>query len=361
MLTIISILIVYITLINSIILITFLFRKKTDYHLEEELFENSSVIIAIKNEAKNLKDLIDALKNQTLNKEKFEVIIVDDYSDDNSLKVLEELIKGNPNFKILKNKYASSKKNALRTGIEEAKNDILIFTDADCIPQKDWLKTILKNFDYETDIVYGFSPFLADKSFTNKLCRYENIFTSILISSFQNIDYPYMSFGRNFAYRKSLFNQLGGFREIEHSLSGDDDLFFQLAIKNGAKAKLISEPEAVVFTKCGFSFSEYVRRKSRHLSASKYYLPDIKAALAIIYGSNILVNFFLIPTLISLDSFLITFIILNWLIKVLMIYSFIKKLKLNYPIHLIPVFDFIYFILLILISLRSRFKISGWK
>ncbi len=199
------------------------------------------------------------------------------------------------------------------------------------------------------------------KSFTNKLCRYENLFTSTLITSFHNVDYPYMAFGRNFAYRKSLYNQLGGFQKIEHSLSGDDDLFFQLAIKNGAKAKLIFEPEAVVFSKCNYSLNEFIRRKSRHISASKYYKQDIKASLGLIYGSNILLNIFLFPTLISLDLFLITFFLINWLIKSIMIHSFNKKLKLDFPIYLIPIFDFIYFILLLFIGLRSRVKVVSWK
>ncbi len=361
MLTIISIFLVYITIINALILLSFLFRKRNKKIKNEEAFENLSVVVAFRNEERNLLDLLEALINQSLSKEKFEVILVDDYSEDQSFELANEVTKTISNFKVIKNKYRQGKKNALRTGIEEAKNQILIFTDADCIPHKEWLKLIQKNYDPRTDIVYGFSPFQVGKSFVNKLCRYENFFTSILITSFHNIELPYMTFGRNLSYRKSLFERLGGYREIEKSISGDDDLFFQLAIKNGAKSKLILEPESIVFTKCEDNFFEYLRRKVRHISASKYYSPEIKISLGLIYFSNILFNIFLIPSILSLDIFLITFILLNWIIKASMFLKFQNELKLNYPIYLIPLYDFIYFLLLILIGIRSRFRVVRWK
>lgn len=361
MLTIISIFLVYITIINALIFLTFLFRKHKRKITEEDTFENLSVVVAFRNEERNLLDLLEALKDQSLPKEKFEVILVDDYSEDQSFELAKEVIKTKSNFKVFKNKYKQGKKNALRTGIEEAKNEILVFTDADCIPHKEWLKLILKYYDRETDIVYGFSPFISRKSFVNQLCRYENFFTSILITAFHNIELPYMSFGRNFSYRKSLFERLGGYREIEKSISGDDDLFFQLAIRNGGKAKLILEPESIVFTKCNDNFFEYLRRKVRHISASKYYSLEIKLSLGLIYFSNILLNLFLIPSILSLDIFLVTFILLNWFIKASMFLKFKNELKLNYPIYLIPFYDFIYFLLLILIGIRSRFRVVHWK
>lgn len=361
MFTIISIFLVYITLINSVILLAFFFRRKFNHPIEEHSFEAASVIIAFKNEKENLPELIQALKSQSIPKEKIEVIFIDDYSTDNSLEALNLITKEFTHFKVIKNKYKPGKKNALKTGIEEAKHDILILTDADCIPGKNWLNSILKSFTPDIDIVYGYSPFISQKSFLNKICQYENLFTSVLMQAFQNVEFPYMSFGRNLAYRKSLFNRLGGFQQIEHSISGDDDLFFQLALTNGAKAKLIYDPENIVFTKCNYNFKEYFNRKTRHISASKFYKQDIKVALGLIYISNILINIFLVPSLLSLDLFLVTFIIMNWLIKGIMIYDFNKQLKLNYPVYLIPIVDFLYFLMLLFIGIRSRFKVVRWK
>lgn len=361
MITIISIIIIYITVINAVLLLIFLFRKKYVPTLEQKEFEAASVIVAFKNEIENLPDLIQALVNQSVDKNLIEIILVDDYSTDGSFELAINLVNNQTNIKVVKNRYNSGKKNALRTGIEEAKNDILIFTDADCLPNKDWIKTILQHFDFETDVICGFSPFISTSTFVNKLCQYENFFTSILMSSFYNVGMPYMAFGRNFGYRKSLFNELGGFSKIENSLSGDDDLFFQLAIKSGAKAKLLYEPDTLVFSKCNYTFNEFFRRKSRHISASKFYSNDIKAALSVIYGGNILFNIFLIPSILSLDLSLVSFIFFNWSIKVLAISFFTREMKIKFPIHLIPLLDFIYFISLIAIGIRSRLKVVRWK
>ncbi len=361
MITIISILLVYITIINAIVFLSYFFRNKEEINNVNNSLENASVIVAFKNEIQNLPSLITSLQNQLLDVNKFEVILVNDYSDDNSLELAKSLISNTQNFKVINNKYKQGKKNALKTGIEESKNEILVFTDADCIPNKEWLQTIIKHFDDDTQIVYGFSPFLTGKSFINKICRYENLFTSILMKSFHNLEFPYMSFGRNFSYRKSLFYKLGEFKEIEHSISGDDDLFFQLAIKYKAKAKLMTEPESIVFSKCNLSFKEFFNQKSRHISASRYYLPEIKASLGLIYGSNILLNIFIIPSFFSLDLFLITFVLLNVLIKTFLVIVFIRKIKVQYPLLIIPFIDFIYNLLLVTIGIRSRLKIVQWK
>lgn len=361
MLTVISIIIVYITVINAVLLLIFASRRKYVPTLEQNEFEPASVIVAFKDEKKNLPDLIQTLNGQSIDKNLIEIILVDDYSTDGSFELATNLVNNQTNFKIIKNKYTAGKKNSLQTGIEEAKNDILIFTDADCLPNKDWIKTILQNFDFETDVICGFSPFISTSTFVNKLCRYENFFTSILMSSLYNVGLPYMAFGRNFAYRKSLFHKLGGFNKIEHSLSGDDDLFFQIAMKSGARAKLLYEPKTLVFSKCNYTFNEFFRRKSRHISASKFYSIDIKAPLSVIYGGNILFNIFLIPSILSLDLFLVSFIFFNWSIKVLAISFLTREMKIKFPIHLIPLLDFIYFLSLIAIGIRSRLKVVHWK
>lgn len=361
MLTIISIVVVYITLINSVILLALFYKKKFNDKIEEKSLEKASVIIAFKNEKENLPELIQTLKSQSLSPDSFEVIFVDDFSTDNSFELLKSLIDEQTNFKVIKNKYEQGKKFALKTGIEEAKFNILVFTDADCIPKSNWLKSIIKAFDKETDIVYGYSPFIYEKNSINKICRYENLFTSVLMTASHNVEFPYMSFGRNFAYRKSLYSQLGGYKQIEHSLSGDDDLFFQLAIKNGARARLVDDKDSIVLTKCKNTFRQFIQQKSRHISASKFYPIELKYTLGAIYSANILLSLFIFPAFLFRDLFLMTFIFLNWFIKSIEILKLTKKLEINFPLIKIPLVDQLYFLSLIIIGIRSRFKIVHWK
>ncbi|MFN4112273.1 MAG: glycosyltransferase, partial [Ignavibacteria bacterium] len=128
MLTVISIFVVYITLINSVILLALLYKKRFNKKTEESSFEKASLIIAFKNEKENLPELIHTLKSQSLSPDNFEVIFVDDYSTDDSFEYLKSLIDEQTNFKVIKNKYEQGKKFALKTGINEAIFDILIFT-----------------------------------------------------------------------------------------------------------------------------------------------------------------------------------------------------------------------------------------
>lgn len=361
MLSIFSILIVYITLLNVILLIALFIKSKKNDSLNNQEENYLSVIVAFRNESQNLELLITSLKNQNYSEKKFEVILVDDYSDDNSFQLAKQLISNYPNFKLIKNKYNPGKKNALRSGIEEAKNEILLFTDADCIPKHNWIKSISKEFDDETDLVYGYSPFIAEKKFLNHLCRYENLFTSVLMTAFHNVGYPYMSFGRNLSYRKSLYEKLGGFEKIQHSLSGDDDLFFQLALSHNAKVKLVDHPDSIVYTTCTQSFKIYVKQKSRHISASKFYPLELKIILALIYGGNFFLQIFLPIALITFDPFLLSFLIFNWLIKTLLISKICTTIQTSYPFHLIPVVDFVYNLVLIFTGVRSRIKSVSWK
>ncbi|MGB9665027.1 MAG: glycosyltransferase [Ignavibacteria bacterium] len=356
-----SILIVYITLLNAIILIALFIKKnkKTESNIRSENF--ISVIVAFRNESHNLPILINSLKNQIYPAEKFEVILVDDYSEDDSFQIAKQLISDNSNFKLFKNQYNSGKKNALKTGIEQVQNELLLFTDADCIPKPTWINSVSAAFDSNTDLIYGYSPFLTENSFLNQLCRYENLFTSILMTAFHNVGYPYLSFGRNLGYRKSLFERLGGFEQIQKSLSGDDDLFFQLAIKNQANVKLIDNPESIVLTKCPSNWKTYLRQKSRHISASKFYPLELKFVLSLIYGGNILLQFILPVALITFDPFLLSFIFFNWIIKVLSISKICSTIKNSYEFYLIPVIDFIYNFFLIVTGIRSRVKVASWK
>lgn len=361
MLTVIYILVVYITLINSIILLALYFKKdkRSKRSINKDLFV--SVVVAFKNESKNLGQLIESLTSQTFPANQFEIILVDDFSSDDSFEKAKTYEGQFLNLKVLKNQYNSGKKGALKTGILNSLGKYILLTDADCFPGNNWIQSMISKFDDETNIVFGYSPFKENKSFLNKLCRYENLFSTILMESFYNVGYPYLVFGRNISYRKSLFNRLNGFDSIEESLSGDDDLFFQKALKSGVRVILNDDKDSIVFSDCVPSWKTFIRQKSRHVSASKFYPVTLKAVLGLIYGSNILLNLILIVGLLTVDLFIITFILINWFIKFSMIRFLTRKLFVKFSFFLIPILDFLYFLFLIPIGIRSRLKIVHWK
>ena len=128
-------------------------------NLNEKLpYEFISIIIPFRNEEANILASLKSIESQFYPEEKYEVIYVDDFSEDNSLELLKNNIKKN-NIRVLSvpNDFSTNahKKRAVRYGIENAKGNIIVTTDADCVHDEEWLKSLLQSFDSVTGFVSG--------------------------------------------------------------------------------------------------------------------------------------------------------------------------------------------------------------
>jgi cellulose synthase/poly-beta-1,6-N-acetylglucosamine synthase-like glycosyltransferase len=194
-----------------------------------------SIIVAARNEEKGIASCVNALLQQNYPKELFEVIVVNDRSEDRTAEIVADLQYGNPNLHLMTITELFDdmppKKNALRRGIESSRFDILVFTDADSIVPPGWLSGIAQAFSEDVDVVAGYSPFqLETKSLGADFLRYEELKNSIGAAAAIGWQRPYMCTGRSFAYRKEVYLAVNGFESIKHSISGDDDLFIQRVI-----------------------------------------------------------------------------------------------------------------------------------
>ncbi len=246
--------------------------------------EPISVIICAKNEAENLKRFLPLILDQ--NYPSFEVIVVNDSSEDDSDMVLA-------NFKskyaalyyttIPKDrKFSHGKKLALTIGVKAAKHQHLLMTDADCQPAgNNWLSEMAQGFaEPQKEIVLGFGAYEKSKGLLNQLVRYDAFFTAIQYLGFALSGKPYMGVGRNLAYTKTLFVSNGGVKKHAHLLSGDDDLFVQdRATKQNTTVVIhaASHTQSIAPT----TFGEWLQQKSRHLSTNRYYKAGIKTELAL--------------------------------------------------------------------------------
>lgn len=340
----------------------FLITKKMRISKSESIdLPGVSVIIALKNEEKNVPKLIQSLNELDYPKDKLEIILVDDYSDDNTLALLTQNKKNN--FLILNNKNNPSKKkgkkSALTYGIENSNNEYLFFTDADCQPPSEWIKTTLNYFLNGADLVYGYAPFIKERSLLNNLIQYENCKTTLLMEAFHNAGYPYMCFGRNLAYRKSLFNKLNGFELIEKSLSGDDDLFLQLATKINAKISFNDYPNSIVFSSPYNSIKDFFRKKIRHTSAGKFYNKKYLSLLSIYHNLNFLNSFGAIISIVNNDYFLLPIFLIPIFITTISLKQISNELNIKNSfivLFLIETFSFIYYTSISLISLKKKIK-----
>jgi len=252
-----------------------------------------SVIICAKNEANNLKQYLPTIAAQ--NHDDFEIILVDDASKDDSLHVMKAFKSNYSSDKLsikilsLENKNYAGKKNALSLGIDTAKNEYLILTDADCKPNSEnWINEIASNFSDTKDIILGYGAYQKTKnSFLNKLIRFETLLTAIQYFTYAKIGYAYMGVGRNMAYKKSIYNKVNGFNKHVHIISGDDDLFIQEA-SNKQNTSICFTPNSFTISKPATSLKKWINQKRRHITTANHYKNFHKILLGLFYFSQIL-------------------------------------------------------------------------
>jgi cellulose synthase/poly-beta-1,6-N-acetylglucosamine synthase-like glycosyltransferase len=242
-----------------------------------------SVIICARDEADNLRKFLPFILAQDYSD--FEVIVVNDGSVDETDILLNDMKINHPNLRTtfvpIGVTNLSTKKLALTLGVKAAKNDILLFTDADCMPEdKFWIARMARNFTPGIEFVLGYGAYLHQKSFINKLITYDTLFIALQYLGFAYAGKPYMGVGRNMAYRKEAFFRQKGYASTLHLRSGDDDLMVnQAATRFNTKIEIA--PDSVTWSEPKTSFKDWYYQKERHLSVSSYYSGLSRSRLAI--------------------------------------------------------------------------------
>ncbi|MBN2012993.1 glycosyltransferase [candidate division KSB1 bacterium] len=251
-----------------------------------------TIIVAVRNGGEWIEKCVNALLAQTYPVDKREIIIIDDGSSDSTLALLKTYSSlTRPDHITITTRPPSSgnKKLALELGINQARGDILLFTDADCVPPPSWAETIVSCFSKTTGMVVGFSPLIHKyNSFIGHLIKIDSLFATLFAGAGIGLNIPLTAAGRNIAWRRSLFSQVEGYKSISKSLSGDDDLFMQLVHKQtNLKIRYSRIPKSVVPSYHRMSLQDFLHQKSRHISAAKFY----PRSRQIIYGVFHLLNF----------------------------------------------------------------------
>lgn len=255
-----------------------------------------SVIVCAKNEGENVAKFVPLLAQQDY--PDFEIVLIDDASSDNTLDLFEAFEKQYPNIRLVKvennEAFWGNKKFALTLGIKAAKNEYLLFTDADCYPSsKNWIKEMSSQFTMNKTIVLGYGAY--DKiagSFLNKIIRFETMLTAVQFFSWAKTGRPYMGVGRNLAYKREEFFNVNGFIDHMKIRSGDDDLFINQAAK-GKNTTVCYSPESFTYSQPKLTFKDWFNQKRRHVSTAKLYKAYDRTQLAVFYGSQLL--FLLLP------------------------------------------------------------------
>jgi len=257
------------------------FNKVENFELQDLPNKTKfSIIIPFRNEAKNLTQLLASIKRLNYKTALFEVLLVNDDSDDGSEKIINTFCQKNLNshncqITLINNKRTSNspKKDAITSALKIAQHDWIITTDADCILPKYWLDAFDEFIQLNNTIAIA-APvkFIGASSFFNRFQILDTLsLQGVTIGAF-GIHRPFMCNGANFGYSKNAFESVDGFKGNDEFASGDDVFLFQKFLKyDKNRVHFLKSEKAIVTTKVSETISEFIQQRIRWASKSSKY------------------------------------------------------------------------------------------
>ncbi len=279
-----------------------------------------SIVIAARNEEKNIPYLLKDLINQSANKNNYEVIIANDRSTDSTKKIIDQFSTENSFIKSIhiENKHTMTpKKYALTKAIENSKGEIILTTDADCRVPREWINNMAQLVQNNDGIVIGYSKIESMKSFLNEFQRID--FLGIMAANAGLLTHGIVcsGSGQNLGYKKKDFQSINGFNPVKDLVSGDD-MYLVQSISSIKGTIFNYDPSSFVSTLPKNSFANYFNQRVRWSSNSKQnlrsnprffvfllsaFLANCSILFSLIYFSSISILLFLMKFL--LEAFII--------------------------------------------------------
>ena len=277
-----------------------------------------SIVIAARNEAQRIGPTLESLSKLDYPADKHEIIFVDDASTDDTAKLIQQYVGRFEHWRLIEIKKKSGqllgKKNALNEAIKQSRGELIFTTDADCVVPPGWLRYMSGYFSEETIMVLGHSPLKGKKGFLGSFLKFDNLFSAIVAAAPLKLGFPHTSVGRNLAYRKSVYEAVGGYEALKEFRSGDDVYLTELFRRKGqGKIDYCVHPNTFVETippdTTGEVFHQQIRKNSKTLKKSTptvlfsmmlfvaylmfMFLPLVFPSLTLLWLKLILVKFIL--------------------------------------------------------------------
>ena len=330
-------------------------RNSTKDHLFAPLV---SVIIPVRNEEEHIQSLLDDLIRQHY--KNFEVIVVDDHSEDKSLEIISHHLRNN--FQVILNR-GQGKKSAITTGIAHANGSVIVTTDADCGVLPAWLNTIVGFFG-DPKVMMAFGPVcIHGEAFFSDIQSIE--FASLIGSGAATaaLGKPTMCNGANLAYRKHIFYEVDGYQGNETIASGDDEFLMRKihrAYPDGIR--FIGEANAIVSTRPQHSlksfFQQRVRWAGKWKNNSSWF--TISLAVFIVMGQA--------AFMISIGKIFISFtntslflVITKSFLELCFLFSVSRFLKIRWSWISFFILQLLYPFYVIIIGMAANFFSVFWK
>jgi cellulose synthase/poly-beta-1,6-N-acetylglucosamine synthase-like glycosyltransferase len=241
--------------------------KKSFPQLAEKELPSVSVVVAARNEENNIGACLESLNKLIYPENKIEIIIVDDASTDNTCAIIKNFIIDKPYFKLLRleeniNEKLKGKVRAMAEGIKISSGEIILTTDADCVVNPLWAKTIASYYIGNSGIVNGFTSQIVKDSFSG-MQAIDFIYLLFIAAGTINLGKPVSCIGNNMSFRKKAYEEVGGFENLPFSVT--EDFLLLNSIHKLKKYEVIYplNRESLVISKPASSFGELFKQKKR--------------------------------------------------------------------------------------------------
>lgn len=348
--------------------------KQKDFSVSARYIPHTkiSVIIPARNEANNIGACIDSILAQVYPDYLFEIIVVDDHSEDDTASIAEEYVDRNvrcislSKYLPMDNPVNSYKKLAISTGISYANGELIVTTDADCIAPNAWLMHLAAIYEQESPVMIV-APviYTANQTVIQLFQLLDFMSMQGITAATHALQLGNMSNGANLAFRKTTFERIGGYNGIQHLASGDDFLLMMKMNKFSPRSiSYIKSEKATVSTTSQPTWRSFLQQRIRWASKSgKYNDPVITAILILVYLFNLS---FLVLGVCSLFSETMLFLALGMLVvKILAEYYYIIPVahffRKDYALKYFPFFQPLHILYIIVAGFLGFLGTYEWK
>jgi glycosyltransferase involved in cell wall biosynthesis len=263
----------------------------------QQSFTQFTVIIPARNEAANIKACVDSILNQDYPPAAFEIIVIDDFSEDDTAFIVHALGQQYPQVRLLQladhckeGETLAYKKKAIEIAVAVAKGDWILTTDADCVVPKKWL--LLYNAyiqAHQPSFVAAPVMFIKTGGILNQFQILDFLALQGITAAAVGAGKHSMSNGANLGFEKAAFIAVGGYQGVDHIASGDD-MFLMHKMKQTLHKPVgyLFHPDATVLTAAMDSWKGFIMQRIRWASKARYYDDrSITLVLTLVYLFNL--------------------------------------------------------------------------
>jgi len=324
-----------------------------------------SIIIPVRNEKSTIIKCLEDIFKQQYDPVKFEVIIIDDHSTDDTVTVVQSFQKANPGYKVslidvtefdIENKL---KKAAITLGISKAVNEYIILTDADCERGTQWLDAINEFInDTNAKMIYAPVEFKANNMFEILQSLEFSGLVGIGAAAIQ-LKQPNMCSAANLIFEKNVFFEVEGYKGYDGIASGDDEFLMHKVFKRYPdNVKFLKDERAIVHTSANSSISQLTDQRRRWVSKSfKYENRYITAILVASYFFNVSI----IYNLITNFKYGLFILVMKTGIELLFLFSVTKFFRKTWYLLFLPVAELFHILYVIIIGIWANTGTYNWK